>query len=271
MDANRPSDHLAEMTAALDWWRDAGVDHAFVDAPRLWIVAKDTEDQDAAAGDPNSFPAVTAPIVAAPPPPAMIGGDRAGWPSELTGFAEWWLSEPSLDFGQVRGRVPPRGPAGAALMVIVPEPEAGDEEVLLSGPQGRLLSAMLSAMRLGPEQVYFASALPRHTPMADWSGLAAQGLGEVLWHHVRLVEPRRLIAFGRHISALLTPLGLGPTLTDNDPAQNAENLPTSNHDKGSVELLVARDLGSLLERPIAKGAFWQQWLEWSSGRQAESA
>ena len=36
------------------------------------------------------------------------------------------------------------------------------------------------------------------------------------------------------------------------------------HEGGSAALLVARDLGSLLERPIAKGHFWQHWLEWSA-------
>jgi DNA polymerase len=266
-DSGRPNDLLADMNAALDWWREAGVDCVFEDAPRQWITAPDLQDEAAAPVDPNSFPAVTGLPLAPPPVPprAMIGGDRALWPAELSTFSEWWLSEPSLDDGQVRGRVPPRGPIAAPLMVLVPEPEAEDRDILLSGPQGRLLTSMLSAMGLSADQVYFASALPRHTPMADWPDLAAQGLGDVLRHHLALARPQRLIAFGRHFPSLFAPSGLESPLPGNALTQTSAILPHISHEGGSVRLLVARDLGSLLERPIAKGHFWQHWLEWSAG------
>jgi DNA polymerase len=263
MDASRQTAAIADIAAVLDWWREAGVDCAFDDAPRQWIVAADAAEE-GVAPSVGVVPAEGARPEPAPPPPT-IGGDRAAWPTDLAGFASWWLSEPSLDTGQLPDRVPPRGPAGAPLMVLVPEPEVGDSDTLLSGPQGRLLAAMLAAMGLSADEVYFASALPRHTPMADWATLAAQGLGEVLRLHVALARPQRLIAFGRHIPPLLAISGLGPPLNGNVPTQNSLILPTINQEGGSVTLLVARDLGSLLERPIAKGAFWQHWLEWSGG------
>ncbi len=277
MEVRRQTTLPADLNAALDWWREAGVDYVFDDTPRQWIAITNAQDADVVPGDANSFPAVKA----LPPPPAptpalaLIGGDRANWPDELAAFTQWWQCEPSLDFGQLRGRVPPRGPRDAALMVLVTEPEAEDSDTLLSGPQGRLLAAMLSAMGLlamGPsavnglaEQVYYASALPRHTPMADWADLAAQGLGDVLRHHVALARPQRVIAFGRHISMLLGLAGLEPALTANSSTQKMPVLPSISHRGKGVPLLVARDLGSLLERPIAKGAFWQHWLEWNAG------
>jgi len=242
------------------------VDCVFDDAPRQWIVATQDAEPSVAAADPDSFPAVK-PVAVAPapaPPRPMIGGDRANWPSEFAAFGEWWLREPSLDGGQSRGRVPPRGAQAAPLMVLVPEPEAEDGDTLLSGPQGRLLAAMVSAMDLSVAQVYFASALARHTPMADWADLAAQGLGEVLRHHIALVRPQRLIAFGRHVPPLLTLPGLASPLSQNAPAQIVPISGFFSHDRMSVPLLVARDLGSLLERPIAKGNFWQHWLEFSA-------
>ncbi len=257
---------FSDIGAVLDWWREAGVDCVFDDDPRQWIVAQAEIDPIAAPADPDSFPAVK-PITTATapaPPRAMIGGARAHWPGDLAAFGEWWLNEPSLDDGQLRARVPPRGPQAAPLMVLVSQPEAEDRDTLLSGPQGRLLTAMLSAMGLSAAQVYIASALPRHTPMADWSNLAAQGLGEVLRHHVALVQPQRLIVFGRDVSLLLGPFGLESPLPANAPAQIGASSSFFSHEGASVPLLVARDLGSLLERPIAKGNFWQHWLEFSA-------
>jgi hypothetical protein len=259
MERGRHNDVLTELTAALDWWRGAGVDHAFEDAPRQWLAVPDAEAAATSTNTTHFSATLAAPVAAAAPAP-MIGGDRADWPGDLAEFRAWWLTAPSLDGGQVRDRVPPRGPAGAPLMVLVPEPEAADSDILLSGKQGRLLAAMLSAMGYGGDQVYVASVLPRHTPMADWAGLAAQGLGAVLLHHIALAAPQRLIAFGRHILPFL-----GPALLGNAPPQTSAILPSINHEGGSTALLQARDLGSLLERPIAKGAFWQHWLEFSGG------
>ena len=265
MDAGREN-LLADVNAVLDWWREAGVDSVFDDAPRQWIVVPEAPDESVAPVDPNSFPAVRKPPSApAAAPRMMIGGDRAHWPSDLSTFPGWWMSEPTLDGGQVRERVPPRGPVAASLMVLVCEPEASDSDALLSGPHGRLLAAMLAAMGLRDEQVYFASALPRHMPMADWPDLAAQGLGEVLRHHMALVRPERIIAFGRHFPSLLTPAELESPLTKGAPTQTSPILPHFSHEEGSAPVLVARDLGSLLERPIAKGNFWQRWLEWTAG------
>ena len=85
-----------------------------------------------------------------PPPVARIGGDREGWPAALADFAPWWLAEPALDPAPAGTRVPPRGVAGAQLLVLVTMPEAGDIEQLLSGKQGQLVSAMLRAMGIPP-------------------------------------------------------------------------------------------------------------------------
>jgi DNA polymerase len=112
---------------------------------------------------------------------------------------------PSLDGGHVEGRIAAQGPAQAPLMVIVPQPEAGDAAAgsLLSGPQGALLRAMLGVMGLELDQLRLAAALPRHMPHPDWSALNAQGLGAVLRHHVALAQPQRIIAFGGNILPLL--------------------------------------------------------------------
>ena len=246
MDRTEP-DWAAELAAAQAWWREAGVDTAFADAPRDWL----------AEGRPRAQAEVPAPprLEAAPEPSARprIGGDPARWPQTLDAFAAWWLTEPSLDPAPAAQRVPPAGPGEAALMVLVAMPEDGDGAALLSGPQGRLLEAMLRAFGTPRDEAYVASALPRRLPAPDWTQLAAEGLGEILAHHVALAAPKRLIVLGRDLSPLL----------GHDPAQPAAISPEFNHERGSVPIAVFPSLEALLTRPALKRGVWTRWLEWT--------
>ena len=242
-----------QLAAALDWWRDAGVDGDMRDEAQSWIAASEPEAPatESAPASPHSSRQLRAKaelVIAAPI-------DRSGWPAKLDGFAAWWSNEPWLDGGQVNTRVLPRGAQGAELMIVVPEPEPEDTDRLLSGPQGRLLDAILAAMGIAPGAVYLASALPRHTPHADWAALGRAGMGEVLRHHAALVAPRRIVIFGANVLPLLS----------TDPANKLDVSPEFHHVDGSVPLLVQRELAILLERPRWKAAVWQQWLAWNSG------
>jgi DNA polymerase len=177
-----------DIAAAFGWWRDAGVDMDFSDAPQAWLANE--ADRDAPPPLPAAFTAAPrAEAEAGPAQTVRIGGDPAQWPGTLAEFQQWWQNEPSLDFGQVRTRVPPRG----------------------------------------------------------------QGLGAVLAHHVRLVGPERLIAFGSGILPLF----------GHDPAQSAQSSLLFNHEGGSTPLLPAFELAAIASRPARKARFWQKWLEFS--------
>ena len=138
-------------------------------------------------------------------------------------------------------------------MILVAEPERDDTNELLSGPQGRLLAAMLAAMGLMPDAAYVASVLPRHTPHADWSLAATRGMGDLARHHVALVAPQRLIVFGSRILSLL----------GHDPANFPAGAGEFAHGGTTLPMLAARDLAVLLERPRWKAGFWQNWLDWT--------
>lgn len=253
----------ADLVAALDWWREAGVDSDFHDAPADWLEAVAKEETPRARAGGNAKPsqndraAERGPRLrgdaapAASPTPAI---DLTALPQDISAFPGWWLAEPTLDEGRTAGRVPPRGIAAAELMAIVPEPEREDGEKLLSGPQGRLLDAMLAAMGVAPESVYVASALPRHLPMADWADIAAKGFGQVLVRHVALARPRRLVAFGQNVLPLL----------GHDPANSPAVSRTFNHEGLTIPLLAGRSLAALLERPRWKAGLWQGWLDWTA-------
>lgn len=230
------------LAGALDWWREAGVDHTFADEPRSWV----------AKAEAPAAESETRALAEAPQLP-QLGGDRSGWPTDLAAFQAWWLAEPSLDPGPLAERVAPRGPQGAPLAVVVEHPEREDSEKLLSGREGRLLDAFLTAAGLYPANAYVASALPRCTPLPDWTALHGYGLGKILAHQVELAMPERLILFGSNI----------PPLLGHAPAQNGPFLPPVNHGGRKVPVLVAPSLSAMLARPKLKRALWERWLDWS--------
>ena len=252
------SEHQAHLGLALEsalgWWREAGVDLAFVDAPQDWLAAQPpSPEQKAAARKAEAKPPSPPPGRNAAPAAetAPIAADRANWPAKLEEFAPWWLSEPTL---APRGlpRAAPSGPANPALRVLVPMPAEDDGETLLSGKTGTLLDAMIAAFGIDPAQVYRASALPARIALPDWAGLAGAGLGAVLAHHVALVAPKRLLVFGRtDISALM----------GHSSAHSTANLRVFNHDSASVPAGFEYDLETLLAKPGWKAGVWQRWLD----------
>lgn len=238
-----------DLAAAFEWWRDAGVDHDFADDATDWLAVAEVPAEDAA---PRPKPAAK-PAVEEAPPAQKIDLLGANPPQDLAAFREWWLSEPTLDSIGPRGRVPPRGDVGAKLMLIVVDPEQGDSERLLSQAQGRLVARMLAAMQISEDEIYFASALPRHTPMADGVALARAGFSEVLQHHIKLAAPQRVLAFGANILPLL----------GHEAAQEPAVLEKINHEGFSVPAMAAEGLDSMMAMPQLKARFWRRWLDWT--------
>lgn len=265
---SRPELTLArECEAALAWWQAAGVDCDFADDATAWLAQAPLDEPQGPAAPPRSGPAADArpgarrqaPALPTAPSPEPVTPPRANLlgespPADLAAFRRFWMEAPGLAPSSAFPRVPPRGPAGAALMVLVPEPEAGDEERLLSGPQGRLLAAILSAMGIAESETYIAAALPSHTPLADLPALARGGMDAVNLHHVSLVRPRRLVAFGTGLTAML---GAGEDL----PAAHA--LREINQTACTTPVLVGETLDAMMGLAPLKARFWRRWMEWS--------
>ncbi|MDJ0977871.1 MAG: hypothetical protein QNI87_04985 [Erythrobacter sp.] len=252
-----------EIAAALEWWRDAGVAEFCDDDATAWLgSSKDDEakKETAAAGRARSESpelASVTPQKAQERSIERVDFFAEGRPSTLDEFRDFWLETPGLDTVGTRGRVPPRGVREPELMVLVVDPEENDVDTLLSGPQGRLLNAILSAIQVDPDRTYIASALPRYTPMADTKALAAGGLDEVLRCHIELVAPKRLMAFGA---------GLAPFLSS-DVANIQTPLPIGNHVAAKTPVFTSEGLRSLMDVPRLKARFWRRYIEWSSQRE----
>lgn len=233
-----------EAESALGWWQLAGLDWTTGDeAQALWAKAA-----------PDPVRAAPAPLIPAKPaaearPPApgqprITLGDSP--PADLAAFGEWWMTAPALEPARLHPRVPPRGQAGARLMVLVGDPEEHDRERLLGDTQGRFLAAMLTAMGIGESEAYVASALPSHTPMADFAALAERGLDSVLAHHLTLAAPARLMVFGTR----LTPLIESPVI----------RMVTA-----ALPVTINEDLRSIMGMPQLKARLWRRWIEWTAG------
>jgi len=232
----------ADYAAALDWWHEAGVDLDYTGEPTPWLREPEVAVEPDPLPPPRSVPRpVAAPALEralAREPGAPIGGDPAHWPTDLAGFRDFWMTEPSLDPGSLADRVAPVGEAGAELLLLIGQPEEGDREALLSGEQGAMVSRMLRAMEIDEARAYLASALPRPTPLPDWDDLAARGLAALTCHHLRLAAPRRVIIFGKGPSMLAAQSGL--------------------------PMLAAPQLETLARSAAHKRRFWNAWLEWSA-------
>lgn len=246
----RHNDLGVALAAALDWWRDAGVDGTFVDDPQDWLASSQVLSANQVAAPMKPLRELKAAADSAPAP-AVI--DRSTWPARIEDFTPWWLSEAKLAPAGLR-RLGPIGPARADLMVLVPMPAADDVEALLSGRAGKQLDAMLAAMGVDRTSTYLASALPAHVPMPDWSALKAIGLGAILLHHIALAAPKRMLILGASgVSALL----------GHDPPNLAHGLRAINQETAGMAVMPAWDLDAMLARPALKAGFWSRWLDWT--------
>ncbi|PKP94175.1 MAG: hypothetical protein CVT75_04795 [Alphaproteobacteria bacterium HGW-Alphaproteobacteria-14] len=192
--------------------------------------------------------AVPQPTAPASPRRNLLGDSP---PTDLAAFRQWWVESPELDTAGLYPRIAPRGDSGAALMVLVPQPEEHDGEVLLEGPQGRLLANILTAMGLDDSATYVASALPCHTPVADLSAISVAGMDAVLARHIALAAPQRLLVLGT---------GLAPMLG----SQDDQPLREINYSGGKTPVMVSETLDAMMDMPRLKARLWKRWMEWSA-------
>ena len=125
-------------------------------------------------------------------------------PQYLAAFREWWLSAPGLDHVGPRGRVPPRGAEGAALMILVTDPEEGDgERLLFSGPRA---PAATDAQGYGAERRPGLCRVCRAAPLANgrWTLASRRRISRSpAPPHPLSLAPQRIISFGANILPLL--------------------------------------------------------------------
>lgn len=146
-------------------------------------------------------------------------------------------------------RVLPIGTPGAKLMVFALAPEMADHDAgqLFAGDCGRLLDAMLRAIGLARSDCYLASLALTRPPGGRIDAHEMAALTPLLWHHVRLAAPQKLLIFGTD----LTQAVLGTDL-----ASVRGNLRDVNQAGVKLTASATQHPMLLLDRPARKAAAW---------------
>ncbi|WP_260582778.1 uracil-DNA glycosylase family protein [Sphingopyxis sp. PET50] len=181
-------------------------------------------------------------------------------PGDWAGFQGWLRAHPDVPGSQWDARrVLPVGEAGAPLMLLTAWPEIDDQRdgELFAGPAGRLLDAMLRAIGLTRGDCYIASLAVTRPPGGRCDERDAAELDRLLWHHLRLARPGRLLLIGSDIVRMAAKLAL--------PDARGRLLDI-NQDGGKVEAAAIAHPAMLLARPAQKAAAWDSLKLFNRGR-----
>ncbi|MGI8704723.1 MAG: uracil-DNA glycosylase family protein [Sphingomicrobium sp.] len=162
-----------EVTSALRWWLETGVDVAIQENPRNWLEgAKTLELAQAEA--------------------------RAPSPNTLETFREWLSSSPDAPLASAQSRaVLPQGAQGAQVMILS-DPPSRDELASgqpIGGLAAELMQRMLAAIGMAG-QAYTANLACFRSPAARLSSAQMEECASAARRHVELARPRRLLLLG---------------------------------------------------------------------------
>lgn len=247
-----------------DWWSLAGVDTLVGEVPAGWLDVP-------AANDATAKP--KAPLIAEPAPAPLpealqrretsIEVRERGpvvFPGEWDAFRTWLADGTDVPGSQWDARrVLPVGDAGAPLMLLTAWPEIDDQRdgTLFAGPAGDLLDAMLRAIGMTRAGSYVASLAVTRPPGGRIDESDAAELERLLWHHLALARPERLLLIGSDIARMATGIAL---------ADARGKLLDINQDGGKVEAVAVAHPAMLLARPAQKAAAWDSLKLFNRGR-----
>jgi uracil-DNA glycosylase len=219
------------LASALEWWRDAGVETLQEDEARDWLAR------------PAPVQATQA-AVASPQPEAL--------PDTLAAFTAWRTGDTVPEAAWLTPRVAPSGPANAVLVVLTDMPESDDQDALLAdGAAGKLLSRMLTAAGIARDSVYFLSLAVARPLAGRIPPDQEERLIEIARHHLKLLQPARLLILGQAASRVVT------EANDGAPANGLVDV---NHFGGKTQAVASLHPRFLLERPAAKSEAWKHLL-----------
>ena len=138
-------------------------------------------------------------------------------------------------------------------------PEIDDQRdaQLFSGAAGQLLDAMLRAIGLTRADCYLASLAITRPPGGRCDQKDAAELDRLLWHHLRLAKPERLLLVGSDIARMAADIAL---------ADARGRLLDINQDGGKMETVAVAHPAMLLARPAQKAAAWDSLKLFNRGR-----
>jgi len=181
-------------------------------------------------------------------------------PVEWDEFQAWLATNTDVPGSQWDARrVLPVGRPEAPLMLLTAWPEIDDQRdaQLFSGAAGQLLDAMLRAIGLTRADCYLASLAITRPPGGRCDQKDAAELDRLLWHHLRLAKPERLLLVGSDIARMAADIAL---------ADARGRLLDINQDGGKMETVAVAHPAMLLARPAQKAAAWDSLKLFNRGR-----
>ncbi|RDE06603.1 uracil-DNA glycosylase family protein [Sphingomonas aracearum] len=243
MGADQNLDWRAAAASLIGWWQEAGVEYLADESPRDWF----------AAPPPAPQPQPSAPAEGSPDPVAAPTA-LAPLPATRDAFTAWRLSDAAPEARWPGRPLAPTGAAGAALMILLDQPEREDAESgqLLSGAAGRLFDRMLAAIGLDRSAVYLASVATVRPAAGRVFPEVAADLQAIARHHVALAAPRRLLLMGDAASRAI----LSTTSSEARGGLRAVNLENG---QAAVEVAAVATYHPrfLLDRPACKADAWR--------------
>lgn len=248
-----------------DWWSLAGVDALVGEEPAGWLVVPPAND--AASSKPKRV--AEAELASPPLPAALQRQDTAEiaeakgpvvFPDDWNEFQNWLATGADVPGSQWDARrVLPVGDPGAPLMLLTAWPEIDDQQdgALFSGAAGQLLDAMLRAIGMARGDCYTSSLAVTRPAGGRCDGEEAAELDRLLWHHLRLAKPERLLLIGSDITRMAAATALP------DARGRLLNI---NQDGAKMDAVAVAHPLMLLARPAQKAAAWDSLKLFNRGR-----
>lgn len=234
----------ASAHSLMNWWGVAGVNDVVGDVSVNWL------ERDAKA-EPNTENAPAAVKTATPTLVESSIAPLADWPKDIQGL-QAAISAGSLLPGNMFGgkSVAPIGKTSAAVMVIsdLPDRDELDAGQLGSGASGRLLTAMLAAIGIRLDEVYWTTLAATIPAIGELPNAALPPLAEFVRHQITLVQPKFCLLLGSSASKAL--LG-SDIMTSRGSLQNI------NHDGSTKTVLTTFHPRTLIARPNMKEQAWK--------------
>ena len=266
-----------DVQAYLDWWTLAGLSAPVGEAPADWlrresatvswqdahppadplahslarerIAQPDAVQPDAVQPDSAALVPLSSGVASlARALPAMPCID---FPGEWSAFQQWLAQAPEVPGAQwQKPRILPTGPQNAPLMIVSACPEKADYKAghLLAGDAGKLTARMLRAIGLAKDECYIASIAMTRPLGARLDSASEAELSALLWHHIKLAKPKRLLILGNDAARIIA---------QDDLAAVNEKLLHINRNGLEVSAVAIPHPDFLLGKPERKANVWK--------------
>lgn len=246
-----------------NWWQLAGLETLVDEEPQNWLAPKADPVPDKPAPEVVSPVRQSESALAAPAPsPVPTPLAPLAMPDDWAAFQHWLATDAAVPGTRWHPqRIAPAGTQGAKLMVLALTPEMADQDAgqLFAGDAGRLLDAMLGAIGLTRAQCYLASLALTRPPGGRIDGADLAALTPLLWHHLRLAAPAKLLLFGSDLAQLVF---------GSDLAALRGSLRDVNQSGVTIAAAATQHPLLLLDRPARKAAAWDSLKLLAEGKSA---